>query len=754
MNPAAAATSVAEAPRAGSPAAVPPVAAVGSPVQVQLQLWGLHCVACAGLIQDALIRVPGVHAATVQGSVGIAQVDWAPAGRSSRVLIQAIEAAGYGAGVAGTADAAALRQREARRTLWQLFVASFCAMQVMMLAAPAYVAEPGDLAPDLARLLALSSWMLTLPVLAFSAGPFFSGAWRGLRARRIGMDLPVALGIAVTFVASSAAAFQPDGILGAEVYFDSLTMFVSLLLLSRWLQQRAAHRAAADLESRWGGQAAQATRLLADGRQERVDTAELQAGDRLRVAVGEVFASDGLIEQGRTRVDEALLSGEAVPVDKAPGSNVIAGSLNLGAPVDVQVVRCGADTELAAILRQMRQALDARPEVARLADRWAGPFLWVVLIAAALGGLAWSVIDPARAPWVVVSVLIVTCPCALSLAVPSALLAASGRAARNGLLLKRITMLEDLWAVSHVVLDKTGTVTEDGAALVPHWLGGAVPVGGMAVPAPGDALAAAVVLAGQSAHVLSRRLVSLPCDPLSTALHDVTEEAGAGLQAIDDQGRVWRLGSLAWVAGVGAAASDASPDGGRVWLSCDRQVLMHFDDGPERLRPDAADAVAAWKAMGLGVTLLSGDATARVAAAGAALGVDHVVAAARPQDKLAHVRRLQAQGERVLMVGDGLNDAPVLAQADVSVACGAAVDASRRVADAVLVSGRLMDLVRARHLAGRTRRVIRQNLVWSAVYNAACIPLALAGWLPPLAAGIGMAASSLLVALNALRLSR
>ena len=297
-----------------------------------------------------------------------------------------------------------------------------------MLATPSYVAGPGELSPDLAQLLNWASWVLSLPVLLFSAGPFFSGMWHSLRRRRISMDVPVALGVAVTFVASTGATFDPGGIFGTEVYFDSMTMFVSFLLAARYFELHARHRAAQSLEAALDSMPQQAQRLLADGRSETVSVMRLAPGDRVRVALGQAFPADGVLVEGSTHADEALLSGESTPVPKVPGDALVAGSVNLGAPVTMQVQRVGADTRHEAIVALMRDAMSQRPSLARVADRWAGPFLWAVLGLAALAAVAWSLIDPSRAVWVAVSVLIVTCPCALSLAVPAALVAAAGGA--------------------------------------------------------------------------------------------------------------------------------------------------------------------------------------------------------------------------------------------------------------------------------------------------------------------------------------
>ena len=717
----------------------------------QFQLSGLHCAACAGIIERALQGQPGVQGATVNAASARLSLRWRPAETRLAHLLACIERSGYGAAPDVAAPARALREREQRQAVWRLFVAAFLMMQVMMMAAPAYFAEPGDLSPDLARLLQWASWVLSLPVLLFSAGPFFRGAWLQLRAKRLGMDVPVALGLAVTFVASSGALFEPGGMFGHEVYFDSLTMFVSFLLAGRWLELRARHRAAASLEAANSGLPDAVERIEADGSVSRVAPMRLRVGDLVRVCAGQAFPADGRVESGSSSANEALLSGESQPVAKASGDEVVAASINLQAPLLVRVSRVGADTRHEAIQRLMREAMSQRPASIELADRVAGYFLWVVLLLAGGAALLWSSIEPGRAVWVAVSVLIVTCPCALSLAAPSARLAATGALARRGVLLVHMDVLETLCRVDTVVLDKTGTLTEDRMALLAQ-----------AATAPAEEaslLAAARSLARQSQHPFSRALVqsgpeSEPADTFSV-WQQVQEHPGRGLQALDAQGQVWRLGAPAWVASEtqmaqlpqslhqGAQLAFGRPEG--------QVLLMQFG---ELLRADAGEALQQLHALGLSTCLLSGDAPERAEALAHQAGVQRAMGGASPEHKLAEVQRLQETGRCVLMVGDGINDAPVLARADASVVMGQGAMLARASADALLLSGRLMDLVVLRRQALRTRRIIRQNLAWAAAYNAACIPLALAGYLPPWAAGLGMACSSVWVVLNAQRLAR
>ena len=707
-----------------------------------LRIGGMHCVACASAIEHALRRVDGVIDARVSAAAQCATVQWQVEHTRPSAFVRAIERAGYTAAPDTAAGARALRRKESRDALWRLFVAGFCAMQVMMLATPSYVSSARELAPDLKQLLDWGSWLLTLPVMLFAAAPFFTGAWRSLRSGRIGMDVPAALGMLVAFVASSGAAFDPGGAFGHEVYFDSLTMFVTFLLGGRYLEMRARHRAALALEDAIGRLPETASRENADGSVAPISVLRLQRGDIVRVPVGQAFCADGVLTRGRTRADESLLSGESAPVEKGVGDTLVAGSLNLGAPVAMRVERVGADTRYEAIVAMMRDARNQRPATLQSSDRWAAPFLWAVLVLAAGAAAVWSVIDPSRAVWVAVSVLIVTCPCALSLAAPSALLSSAVAMTRRGVMLRRIGAIEGLARMRTLFLDKTGTLTEacgQGVQLVridqgPRW---------------SDAMlrATAASLAAWSTHPLAQALAR-ENEGSGIAWRELAETPGQGMQGRAPDGSVWRLGK-------GPVVHAAANEGDEVetWLSCDGDPVACFRFA-EVLRADAVAAVRALERDGVRIALLSGDTPARVERIGRLLGLADRRGGMTPQDKLAAVREAQARGELVAMLGDGINDAPVLAQADLSLAMGEGAQIARAQADGVLASNALADVVRARALAKKTLRVVRQNFVWAATYNAACVPLALIGWLPPWAAGLGMATSSLVVVLNSLRLAR
>jgi Cu2+-exporting ATPase len=716
------------------------------------QLSGMHCAACAGLIERAVAAVDGVQEVHVSASAQRATVRWDPRHTRPSAMIQAVRNAGYDAAPDVALAARELRRQEHRQTLWRLFVAGFLAMQVMMMATPSYVAAPGELGQDLRQLLNWGSWILSVPVLWFAGMPFVHGAWQCLQARRIGMDVPVALGIAVTFLASTAATFNPAGPLGPEVYFDSMTMFLAFLWLGRYLEIRCRHQAAERLESTALSLPVTALRVLGDGSTQELSVHRLQPGDRVRVPAGAVVPADGPLLTEGADVSEALITGESSAVLRKAGQTLWAGSLNQGAPFEMEVQRLGSDTRQDAILALMREALSTRPASVRLADRWAGPFLWAVLALACLAGLIWWFIEPARSLWVAVAVLIVTCPCALWLATPATLVAAAGGLARRGVLLRRLDTLQAMASVRQVFLDKTGTLTED--RLVLRQVRILNPGLGLSAA---QALQTAASLAGWSRHPASRALIQAQGDTQvgnrsrqpDAVWHGVTETAGAGLEGRDLAGRRWRLGAPDWASGTSVRAG-LEPGAHGVELSCGGQGVAVFVL-EEYIRPDALQALQRLVQDGLRLTLLSGDSAPRVRTLAHRLGLEEAHAGLSPQDKLGWLRQAQASGRPSAMVGDGLNDAPVLAAADVSVAMGHAALASRDGADAVIVSGRLQGLADLHRTALRCMGIVRQNLCWALMYNALCIPLALLGWLPPWAAGLGMAASSLLVMVNAQR---
>ncbi|WP_341685026.1 cation-translocating P-type ATPase [Limnohabitans sp.] len=707
---------------------------------------GMHCAACAITIEQALKAIPGVQEVQVSAASHRGRITWKESVTRPSQWMAAAAQAGYRALPANDVHAHERRRHEARQMVWRVSVAGMCMMQVMMYATPSYVTAPGEISPNLIGLLRWASWVLSLPVMVFSCKPFFVNAWRDLKQRQISMDLPVALGMLIAFVVSSLGTFDPEGLFGSEVYFDSLTMFVFFLLTGRWLELRMRDKTAGALEAVMNRLPDQVVRQVGDQWQ-RVSIRKLVVGDVIEVLPGQAFAGDGVLIAGHSEVDEALLTGESRPLTRGVGDAVIAGSHNLSGRVLVRITQVGAATRFAQIVNLMESASVTKPQVAVLADRWAKPFLWGVLIAASASAWYGWQQSPAHAVMVAVSVLVVTCPCALSLATPSAMLAAAGALARGGVLVRRLSALQRLTEVDTVIFDKTGTLTRDDFTVSSVHVRDGV--------SPQQAVFLASALARQSIHPVSRALVAyarqtMPAQDAALELQGFEEKSGQGLQARlqrDGQTMDLRLGSAAFC-GAPALSSDQL----QVSLA-DAHGWMATFELNEALREDAAAIVKSLQDKGLDVRILSGDGVAAVQRVARALHVESARGLCTPQDKLQQLQTLQKQGHRVAMVGDGLNDGPVLSGADVSFALGQAVPLAQAQADFVLLGGQLRDLLNAWQHSTLTMKIVRQNLVWALVYNLACIPLALLGMLPAWAAGLGMATSSLVVVLNALRLS-
>jgi P-type Cu2+ transporter len=723
-----------------------PARAAGDPprLEAQLILEGLRCSACAWLIEQVVTRLPGVASIDLNYTTRRAWVRWDPAVAKLSAVLAAIRTLGYGAWPYEEGRLALIEQREKRALLRRLWVAGLGMMQVMMYAVPTYLAGDGEITADAASLMRWAGLVLTLPVMAYSAAPFFRGAWRDLRVRTLGMDVPIVLGLLSAFVASVVATLAGTG----EVYFDSVTMFVFLITGGRYLELLARHRAGESLErlARLVPQVANRLAHAASRETSAVAVARLAAGDLVLVRPGEAVPADGELESDAAEVSEAWLSGESRPALRRRGEAVLGGSVNAGSALVMRVTRVGADTALSAVHRLLERALGERPRWVAAAQRASAFFVGFILLAALAAGLAWLAIDPARALWVAVSLLIVTCPCALALATPVAVTAATGAMARANLVVARGHAIERLASATDIVFDKTGTLTHGRPRLLETMA--------LGVRSRDESLGIAAALARWSSHPVDRALAECGTGgDLRVEAHESV--AGAGIEARIDGRRVrlGRAGFVAALAGSPAPVAWIRSQDSVAYLGDETGWIAGFRLG-DTLREDARGAIAGLRALGLRIHLLSGDEPGVVQRVAAELGIDAAAARATPEAKLRAVRELQRLGARVAMVGDGINDAPVLAQADVSVAMGGGADLAQMQADAVLLSDSPQDLLSGVRIARRARRIVRQNLAWALAYNLVAVPLAFAGLVTPLLAGIGMSASSLVVVANAARLRR
>jgi Cu2+-exporting ATPase len=705
-----------------------------------LILEGITCAACVWLSERHVRTLPGVAEFSVNYSTHRARVRWDDSRVRLSDILKAVAAIGYVAHPYDPGRQDKVYRQERQRALRRLAVAGLCSMQVMMLGWSLYAMDyDSSDVEDMRTFLRWVSALLTVPVVVYSSQAFFASAWRELRQGRLGMDVPVSLAILLAFVASLWATATN----GPDVYYDSVTMFAFFLLTGRYLEMGARHGAGQAAEALVRLLPATATRLR-DGAEELVAVAELVPGDRVLVRPGETVPADGEVIAGRSSVDESLLTGESLPRPRAEGDALVGGSTNVESPLEMRVEKVGDDTVVSAIVRLLDRAQAEKPRVALLADRVAGWFVVALLVIAAVVAVGWWQTDPTKAFYVTLSLLVVTCPCALSLATPVAVVAATGSLTRLGLLTTRGHALETLASATHVVLDKTGTLTRGELRL--H---GVHPLGEITRE---RALEVAAALERRSEHPVGRVLVAAGGTGLAAV--DVVATPGEGVEGVVEGVR-YRVGKPEFVAALSGRAVLPAEDvaATRVLLGDERGPLAALTLRDE-LRPDAKATLQRLRWLGLEVELLSGDAEGAVAHVARELEVREWRAGVSPAQKLERVRALQAAGAVVAMVGDGVNDAPVLAGANVSVAMGSGTQLAHASADMVILSERLANLASGVVAARKTRRIIRENLLWALLYNAVAVPLAAAGWVTPWMASIGMSASSLIVVLNALRLRR
>lgn len=715
--------------------------------EATLIIEGITCAACIWLNEHHLQRLPGIVSVNIHYSNHRARIRWDNTQLTLSHILEAIHAIGYRAFPYDTTRQERLNQQERKQMLNRLWIAGLSMMQVMMYAIPVYLADATDMETRFLWILHWASFFLTLPVVLYSAIPFYQGTWRDFKRHRVGMDTPITMGILTTFCASSWALMNH---VEHGIYFDSVSMFIFLLLGGRYLESLARRKAGEATENLVKLIPAFAHHLPNWPNNEisrELPVSEVIPGHTLLIKPGETVPADGYILKGQSTANEALLTGEGLPIPKASGNTLIAGSTNLDSPLIMRVTQTGQTTRLASIVRLLDQALALKPFQHRLADRFAHYFATFLLIIALGCYVVWYPLAPEQALWITVSVLVISCPCALSLATPTALTAASGHLAQIGVLITRSHALEALAHVTDVVFDKTGTLTK-GQLTLSH----IIP---FSTRESDFLLAIAGALEHGSEHPIARSFISLTSS-LSHPLH-VNERInypGKGIAGdIDDV--YWHLGTLEFVAELAgplppplieapAAATVVGLGSSRGW-----EAILIFSD---QTKPEANDTILRLKAAGLVTHIVSGDSEHTVAHLANQLKVDHHCARATPEGKLAYVTTLQERNAQVLMVGDGINDAPVLARANISMAMGSGTDITQASSDMIIMNNELGCLPYAISIARKTFTIIQQNLWWATAYNIIALPLAMGGFVTPWAASLGMASSSLLVVINALRL--
>lgn len=711
----------------------------GSVREASLILEGIVCAACVWLNEHHVKQIPGVLDFRVNYSTHRAILRWDTSQLKLSTVLQAISEIGYHAHPFDPGRLESLQKKEKSAALRRIAVAGLGMMQVMMVAAAMYIGAVSDMDLQMRNFLRWISLVMTVPVVFYSARVFFQSAWRDLRRGRFGMDVPVSIGIGIAFTASVWATLTGGG----EVYFDSVTMFTFFLLTGRYLEMNARHKAGQVAEELVRLMPATAT-LLKDGVQEVVPVSQLVSGDRVLIKPGEVVPADGLVLEGISSTNEALLTGESLPCRKTEGDKLVGGTVNIESPLTMQVSQVGDHTVLASIIRLLERAQAEKPELARLAEKVSSRFVPLILLTAAAVFLYWHQHEPDQAFWIALSVLVITCPCAFSLATPTALTAATGLLTSRGVLTTRGHALETLARIDELVLDKTGTLTYGQLAVVDFNTLGQM--------SEAECKQLAVGLEQASEHPVAKAI-----GQLSTTAYPMTQlssESGRGVQGYW-QNECYRLGTLSFVAELTETELPTHLMNDSVYS----QVYLGSKAGwlaqitlTDQIRAGASEALKELNDLGIKVTLLSGDHPAVVQQVAVQLGITKALGGQLPADKLAYVKALQVQGKVVAMVGDGVNDAPVLAGAAVSIAMGSGSQLAQASADMVLLSENLQQLPFAINTSKRMQTIIKQNFAWTIGYNLIAIPLAATGLVAPWMAAIGMSASSLIVVLNSLRL--
>lgn len=695
---------------------------------------GIRCAHCARSIRNGLGALPGVTGTEVNVVNGRVSVSWNSRLTSLGAILAIVAGLGFKPVPLVGAAAAAARREERRASLKRIGLAGLGSMQIMMYAAGLYTGAFHGIDPALAEFLKWTCLLIATPVLLYSGAPILRGGLHDIRRRTLGMDVTVSLALVLAFVASVFNTARGEG----EVYFDSVTMFIFFLLTGRYVEMKGRHQAASITDALARALPATATRLRAvTDDTERVPLEQLRPGDRLRVATGEIIPVDGTVLAGIALVDESLVTGESAARQRAPGEALLGGSINTGSAITLQVTSAPNASALHSLVRLLERAQGERPRIGLAAERMASWFVLRILVLTALVAIAWAFVDPSRAFPAVLAVLVATCPCALSLATPVAIAAATSRLARLGVLVTRSDAVEGLAQVDTVILDKTGTLTTGNPRVLETQTREGL--------SSGMALSIAAALEECSRHPVAQAFRAHGARGIRCG--DAREFPGEGIEGHVD-GQLWRLGKPAF----------ALQDGRAHPFTEDAGILLADASGgaaafvvSDELRPDASETVAGLRALGLELRLASGDREGPVAHVARRLGIARPAARLRPEDKLTLLRELQADGHRVLMIGDGMNDGPVLAAAQVSMAMGHGSSIAHAAADLLLLRDSLASLPESVAVARRTLVIIRQNLRWSVAYNLAAVPLAALGFMPPWIAAIGMSLSSLLVVMNARR---
>ncbi len=719
--------------------------------EATLILEGITCAACVWLNERHLRTLNGVLQVQINYSTHRAKVRWDSRLLQLSDILQAISQIGYLAHPYDPTQQQIILERERKQQLRRIGVAGALGMQIMMFSIALYAGSWHGMEAEFKQLFHWLNLGLTLPILIYSAQPFFKHAWRDLQHRQAGMDVPVALGLTLAFISSLITTLTAQG---EHVYYDSIAMFVFFLLTARYFELMARQKSVRATEELIRLVPTTATRLTGtvdSETEEVVLVIDLAVQDRILIRPGEAIPIDGIVLHGQSTVNESLLTGESYPVPKMSGETVIAGSINIESPLQIQVEKIGEETTLSHILRLLERAQSEKPALTQLADRLASGFVFGVLLLASAVAAYWWQLGEANWLGITLSVLIITCPCALSLATPTAITAATSHLTQSGILITRGHALETLAKATHFVFDKTGTLTAGKLQVSAiHLLNNQQDMK--------QVLQIAIALERHSEHPIAQALLNtLPTKERILNAIEVINHPGAGLTG-QVLGTPYFIGTPLFIQQhtghilqVAHAETLYAP-GHTLILLANSEGLQAAFLLTDQLRDGAQSLIQFLKQQGKSVLLLSGDHASAVQTVAATLGITEMGHSMSPADKLQFVKSLQNQGAIVAMIGDGINDAPVLASAQISIAMGSGTQVAKASADMILLSEQLSQLQLAVHTAQKTLSIIRQNLIWAIGYNLLALPAAAVGWIAPWLAALGMSTSSLVVVLNALRL--
>ena len=700
----------------------------GNNKQIQLTVEGITCAACGWLIEKQLARVNGINQVSVNVSERRAAVTWSDEVIHLSGILKALKKIGYAALPFQPDQHEASYQNEQKQFLKKLGLAGLMTMQVMMLMTGLYFDLFGAIEAETRQYFYWVALVLTTPVVFYSGSTFYLGAIKAICARTVNMDVPVTIAVFGTYIAGIKSTLLETG----DVYFESICMFIFLLLLSRYLEHRSRHRATQISANMMQYIPVTAHRLSDDGKVEPCLAKHLTVGDKVLVKAGETIPVDGRIIEGASAIDESMLTGEFEPVLKETGAAVFGGTVNQQNTLTIEVHQQLKYALVNQIIRLQSTAMANKPKAAQMADSFSRYFVMAVLAISALTFTYWTIQGNNEAFWIAIAVLVATCPCALGLATPSALTCAMARLNKQGILLKRADALEQITGIDTIALDKTGTLTEGKFGIADRWY---------ANPTQAEYLFNVTAsLESRSEHPISRAFSAIE----SFAVSDFEVTAGGGIRGTVE-GKQYLLGSATFT----QADPSYVPVSANVYLVCNGECLAAYEV-TDSLKRDTAETLAGLDTFQL--VLLSGDTQQNVDKLAAKLPLAVATGELTPEQKYQAVQKLQAQGNKVMMLGDGINDAPVLASADVSVAVGNATDIARNAADVVLLSESLSTVPALVDIATKTRRKIRQNILWALGYNLLILPFAVSGLLLPWMAVIGMSLSSIIVVSNSTRL--